>query len=41
MGSLKEVQNMVLLYLEEQIIEDEEFRLLYEDYRNVMESYYF
>ena len=32
---------MVLLYLEEQIIEDEEFRLLYEDYRKVMESYYF
>ena len=41
MGSLKEVQNMVLLYLEEQIIEDEEFRLMYEDYRKVMESYYF
>ena len=32
---------MVLLYLEEQIIEDEEFRLLYEDYRKVMKSYYF
>ena len=32
---------MVLLYVEEQIIEDEEFRLLYEDYRKVMESYYF
>ena len=41
MGLLKEVQNMVLLYLEEQIIKDEEFRLLYEDYRKVMESYYF
>lgn len=41
MGSLKEVRNMVLLYLEEQIIEDEEFRLLYEDYRKVMESYCF
>ena len=33
MGSLKEVKNMVLSYLEEQIIDVEEFRLLYEKYR--------
>ena len=31
----------MLLYLEEQIIEVEEFRLLYEEYHEVMESYYF
>ena len=32
---------MVLLYLEEQIIEVEEFRLLYEEYHKFMVSYYF
>ena len=36
MGSLKEVQNMVLLYLKEQIIDVQEFRLFYEEYRKVM-----
>lgn len=35
MGSLKGVQIMVSLYLEEQIIDVEEFRLLYEEYRKI------
>lgn len=38
MGSLKEVQNMALLYLEEQIIDVEEFHLLYKKYRKVAGS---